>query len=106
MPHIETSHIPEEVMGGTEILQAQLARTQNIQITQPRSGQDTLNQDLTFFDLCRGKKFEFAHGLFLTLLVIPELMTTTLSIYGPVGMGKTHLLHAAGNHIREQYQQL
>ncbi|HWU44263.1 MAG TPA: chromosomal replication initiator protein DnaA, partial [Bdellovibrio sp.] len=29
-----------------------------------------------------------------------------LYIYGPVGMGKTHLLHATGNHIREQFQQL
>ncbi|KYG68973.1 chromosomal replication initiator protein DnaA [Bdellovibrio bacteriovorus] len=105
--HIETSHIPDEVMGGTEILQAQLARAQNIQITQPRSGQDTLNQELTFSTFVVGKNSEFAHAACFNVARNPGADDyNPLYIYGPVGMGKTHLLHAAGNHIREQYPQL
>ncbi|MBV2167238.1 MAG: chromosomal replication initiator protein DnaA [Bdellovibrio sp.] len=105
--HIETSTMHEEVMGGTEILQAQLARAQNIQITQPRSGPDTLNSELTFSTFVVGKNSEFAHAACYNVARNPGADDyNPLYIYGPVGMGKTHLLHAAGNHIREQYQQL
>lgn len=105
--HIETSSMHEEVMGGTEILQAQLARAQNIQITQPRSGPDTLNSELTFSTFVVGKNSEFAHAACYNVARNPGADDyNPLYIYGPVGMGKTHLLHAAGNHIREQYQQL
>ncbi len=105
--HIETSSMHEEVLGGTEILQAQLARAQNIQITQPRSGPDTLNSELTFSTFVVGKNSEFAHAACYNVARNPGADDyNPLYIYGPVGMGKTHLLHAAGNHIREQYQQL
>lgn len=105
--HIESSNIHDEVMGGTEILQAQLARAQNIQITQPRSGLDTLNSELTFSTFVVGKNSEFAHAACFNVARNPGADDyNPLYIYGPVGMGKTHLLHAAGNHIREQYPQL
>ncbi|WII73017.1 chromosomal replication initiator protein DnaA [Bdellovibrio sp. 22V] len=105
--HIETSYTPDDAMSGTEILQAQLARTQNIQVTQPRSGPDTLNSELTFSTFVVGKNSEFAHAACFNVARNPGADDyNPLYIYGPVGMGKTHLLHAAGNHIREQYQQL
>ncbi|MGZ3780373.1 MAG: chromosomal replication initiator protein DnaA [Pseudobdellovibrionaceae bacterium] len=105
--HIETSSMPEEIMGGTEILQAQLARAQNIQITQPRPGADSLNPELTFSTFVVGKNSEFAHAASYNVARNPGADDyNPLYIYGPVGMGKTHLLHAAGNHIRDQYQQL
>lgn len=105
--HIESSNIHDEVMGGTEILQAQLARAQNIQITQPRLGLDTLNSELTFSTFVVGKNSEFAHAACFNVARNPGADDyNPLYIYGPVGMGKTHLLHAAGNHIREQYPQL
>lgn len=105
--HIESSSIHDEVMGGTEILQAQLARAQNIQITQPRSGIDTLNSELTFSTFVVGKNSEFAHAACFNVARNPGADDyNPLYIYGPVGMGKTHLLHAAGNYIREQYPQL
>ncbi|WP_374029474.1 chromosomal replication initiator protein DnaA [Bdellovibrio bacteriovorus] len=105
--HIETSYTPDDAMSGTEILQAQLARTQNIQVTQPRSGPDTLNSELTFSTFVVGKNSEFAHAACFNVARNPGADDyNPLYIYGPVGMGKTHLLHAAGNHIREQYKQL
>lgn len=105
--HIETSSMPEEIMGGTEILQAQLARAQNIQVTQPRPGADSLNSELTFSTFVVGKNSEFAHAASYNVARNPGADDyNPLYIYGPVGMGKTHLLHAAGNHIRDQYQHL
>ncbi|AFX99714.1 chromosomal replication initiator protein dnaA [Bdellovibrio bacteriovorus str. Tiberius] len=105
--HIETSTTPDEVLSGSEILQAQLARAQNIQPTQPRSSSDTLNSELTFSTFVVGKNSEFAHAACFNVARNPGADDyNPLYIYGPVGMGKTHLLHAAGNYIREQYQQL
>ncbi|UXR65738.1 chromosomal replication initiator protein DnaA [Bdellovibrio bacteriovorus] len=105
--HIETSSTPEELLSGSEILQAQLARAQNIQPTQQRSSTDSLNSDLTFSTFVVGKNSEFAHAACFNVARNPGADDyNPLYIYGPVGMGKTHLLHAAGNHIREQYQQL
>lgn len=105
--HIESSTVTDEGSGGTEILQAQLARTQSIQVTQPKSGPDTLNQELTFSTFVVGKNSEFAHAASYNVARNPGADDyNPLYIYGPVGMGKTHLLHAAGNYIREQYQHL
>ena len=105
--HIDSSVAQEEAVGGTEILQAQLARAQNIQVTQPKSGPDTLNQELTFGTFVVGKNSEFAHAASYNVARNPGADDyNPLYIYGPVGMGKTHLLHAAGNYIREQYQHL
>ncbi|MEK2643663.1 chromosomal replication initiator protein DnaA, partial [Bdellovibrio sp. BCCA] len=106
--HIESSTAQDETLGGTEILQAQLARAQSIQTTQPRSGgPDTLNSELTFSTFVVGKNSEFAHAACYNVARNPGADDyNPLYIYGPVGMGKTHLLHAAGNHIRDQYQQL
>ncbi|MEN0057840.1 MAG: chromosomal replication initiator protein DnaA [Bdellovibrio sp.] len=105
--HIETAHVSEEPNGGTEILQAQLARAQGSQTTQPRSGPDSLNSDLTFSTFVVGKNSEFAHAACYNVARNPGADDyNPLYIYGPVGMGKTHLLHAAGNYIREQYQHL
>ncbi|NUN05418.1 MAG: chromosomal replication initiator protein DnaA [Bdellovibrio sp.] len=106
--HIETSTTHEEPFGGTEILQAQLARAQSNQTTQQRSGgPDTLNSELTFSTFVVGKNSEFAHAASFNVARNPGSDDyNPLYIYGPVGMGKTHLLHAAGNYIRDQYQHL
>ncbi len=105
--HIESSLIPEEPNSGSEVLHAQLSRTQTIQTTQPRSTSDTLNFDLTFSTFVVGKNSEFAHAACYNVARNPGADDyNPLYIYGPVGMGKTHLLHAAGNHIREQFPQL
>jgi chromosomal replication initiator protein len=103
----ESSNPMEEALHGSETLQAQLSRSQNIQPTQQRSGTDTLNVDLTFSTFVVGKNSEFAHAASFNVARNPGADDyNPLYIYGPVGMGKTHLLHAAGNHIREQYQHL
>jgi chromosomal replication initiator protein len=106
--HIETSSHQDEPQGN-EVLQAQLSRSQGqgSQSTHPRSSSDSLNFDLTFSTFVVGKNSEFAHAACYNVARNPGSDDyNPLYIYGPVGMGKTHLLHAAGNNIREQFPQL
>jgi chromosomal replication initiator protein len=103
----ETQGTLEESANSLDTLQAQLSRQPNIQNTQPRSGPDSLNSELTFSTFVVGKNSEFAHAACYNVARNPGADDyNPLYIYGPVGMGKTHLLHAAGNHIREQFQSL
>jgi chromosomal replication initiator protein len=68
---------------------------------------DPLNIELTFSTFVVGKNSEFAHAATYNVTKNPGGDDyNPLYIYGPVGMGKTHLLHAAGNYIRESYPQL
>lgn len=63
---------------------------------------DPLNHDMTFSTFVVGKNSEFAHAACYNVARNPGADDyNPLFIFGPVGMGKTHLLHAAGNHIRE-----
>lgn len=105
---------PESPVEDTsETLQAQMMRSQSpgpmtSQPAQSRSGYaDILHSELTFSTFVVGKNSEFAHAACYNVAKNPgDGDYNPLYIYGPVGMGKTHLLHAAGNYIREQYPTL
>jgi chromosomal replication initiator protein len=65
---------------------------------------DPLNPELTFSTFVVGKNSEFAHAACFNISQNPGSDDyNPLFIYGPVGMGKTHLLHASGNHIKEHF---
>lgn len=73
----------------------------------PTVSNDTLNRELVFSTFVVGKNSEFAHAASFNVARNPGAGDyNPLYIYGPVGMGKTHLLHAAGNHIREHLPHL
>lgn len=90
--------------------QAHFRPTQNAhssQATAPKSTSDFLNSELTFSTFVVGKNSEFAHAASFNVARNPGADDyNPLYIFGPVGMGKTHLLNAAGNYIREQFPQL
>lgn len=68
------------------------------------SSSDQLNIDFTFSTFVVGKNSEFAHAASYNVANSPGTEDyNPLLIYGASGMGKTHLLHAAGNHIREKF---
>ena len=98
----------DEAMQGTETLHNQLTRSQGMTIQRENRGySDSLNHELTFSTFVVGKNSEFAHAACFNVARKPgDGDYNPLYIYGPVGMGKTHLLHAAGNHIRENFPQL
>ena len=70
--------------------------------SKPKS-EDILNPDYTFQTFVVGKNNEFAHAATYNIAQNPGSSYNPLFICGPVGMGKTHLLIAAGNHIKEKF---
>jgi chromosomal replication initiator protein len=71
----------------------------------PRLG--VLNPDLTFHTFVVGRYNEFAHAACFRIAENPGTEGyNPLFICGPTGMGKTHLLMAVGNHIRQKHPHL
>jgi chromosomal replication initiator protein len=68
---------------------------------------DSLNNEYTFSTFVVGRNTEFAHAASFNVARNPGMDGyNPLFICGPVGMGKTHLLHAVGNHIRSNIPHL
>jgi chromosomal replication initiator protein len=59
-----------------------------------------LNPDFTFASFVQGKSNQLARAAAMQVAENPGRAYNPLFIYGGVGLGKTHLMHAVGNHIR------
>jgi chromosomal replication initiator protein len=63
----------------------------------PATNRNKLNPALTFDTLVPGRANQMARTAALHVAGAPGLMYNPLFIYGGVGLGKTHLVHAVGN---------
>ncbi len=61
---------------------------------------EALRPDYTFESFVVGPSNEFAHACSHSVAESPGQRYNPLFIYGPSGMGKTHLLNAVGNYIK------
>jgi chromosomal replication initiator protein len=58
-----------------------------------------LNPRLTFEQFVIGDTNRFAHAAALAVAELPGQAYNPLFVYGPPGVGKTHLLHSIGNYV-------
>ena len=64
-----------------------------------------LNRGFTFDSFVTGKANQLARAAAIQVAENPGVSYNPLFIYGGVGLGKTHLVHAIGNHVAEQRPQ-
>lgn len=60
-----------------------------------------LNDTFTFENFCTGESNQLAYAVAHKVATTSEKLYNPLFLYAPVGLGKTHLLHAIAHHIRE-----
>jgi chromosomal replication initiator protein len=68
-------------------------------LVSPRREQSRINSELTFDSFVTGKANQLARAAAIQVANNPGVSYNPLFLYGGVGLGKTHLIHAIGNQI-------
>lgn len=107
-------HLPVSPENPEALEQALLQANENRTVSEPPPvaeeraiRHDLLKDDLTFSTFVVGRNNEFAHAASFAISEKPGADGyNPLFLCGPSGMGKTHLLNAIGNHVRQKFPQL
>lgn len=73
--------------------------TANLNQAQTQNFKSYLNSNYTFDSFVVGPSNEFAHAACYCVAEKSISLYNPLFLYGGVGLGKTHLMHAIGNHV-------
>ena len=92
--------IRNEKMNGKDLL-APSVQSQDTKAA--HAFQPMFNPKYTFDHFVVGASNQFANAACLAVANLPAKNYNPLFIYGGVGLGKTHLLHAIGNHITQHH---
>ncbi|MGJ3440452.1 chromosomal replication initiator protein DnaA [Pseudomonas sp. Je.1.5.c] len=88
-------------MGDTPVVPSATARTEQrtVQVEGALKHTSYLNRTFTFDTFVEGKSNQLARAAAWQVADNPKHGYNPLFLYGGVGLGKTHLMHAVGNHL-------
>ena len=92
----------KEILEGTKSKAAETS----IDPSNPYKEEYYLNPKFNFENFIVGPNNEYAHAVSLAVADNPSTVYNPLFIYGGSGLGKTHLMHAIGQHIMRMYPSL
>ena len=96
-PQPQQSALPVEPSAALRPVTASSASTIVLPSQAPASAKHRINPQLTFDTLVPGRANQMARTAALHVAGAPGITYNPLFIYGGVGLGKTHLIHAVGN---------
>ncbi len=79
--------------------EAESSNTFSVAMTTSNDFKSNVNRSFTFDNFVQGSSNQLAWAAARQVAIDPGRENNPMLVYGGVGLGKTHLLHAVGNHI-------
>jgi len=99
--HVLNQEIDVEcIVGGLEEKAEAEVKESKTPVKPPQDSFGSLNSKYTFDSFVIGNSNRFAHAASVAVAESPANAYNPLFLYGGVGLGKTHLMHAIGHHIQ------